>query len=77
VDVEWVVKGPLAIYRWRHLLITNVRQNLLTTKKAVNVALRCYSVQRFALLWNVLAAEFAELVGLGGEDTVAGCYDRV
>jgi len=44
---------------------------------AVNVALRCYSVQRFALNWNVLSAEFAELVAPGGEDTGAGCNDRV
>jgi len=33
--------------------------------------------QRFALHWNVLPGEFSELVASGGEDTDAGCNDRV
>ena len=55
--------------------ITDGRQNLLTSN-AVNVALRCYTVQRFALHWIMLPAAFSELVP-GEENTGAGCNDRV
>jgi hypothetical protein len=57
-------------------LITNERQNLLAGM-AVNVALGCYSAERYALRWNVLPAEFAELVAHGGKDTDAVCNDGV
>jgi hypothetical protein len=76
VTEVWTLSGW-----WRALSpfigsITNERQNLLTGM-AVNVALRCYTVHRFALHWNMLPAPFSELVVPAEEDTGVGCKDRV